>query len=183
VDLDERFMAGVAAWAESLRGQRRLAKARWVVDQAHLTLRFIGLTDPSQVPSLVVLVQTLAARSSFEVRASSLLAFPEPKRARVLGVALSEETGTLASLAAEAERAAVAMGWAPDPRADDFRPHITLARMKEPADVRTIVASHAESLVGRATGITLFESVLHREGAEYKPLARATLSACASRGG
>lgn len=58
-----------------------------------------------------------------------------------------------------------------------FRPHVTLARFRpgaDPAPVNRFLADHGRvALPGfRARGLTLFESVLSRDGARHDPLAQ-----------
>src|SRR4051812_20038389 len=114
-------MVDVAATGDALRGHRRLSRARWVArDAMHVTLRFLGETDASLVPALSDLVTKLGARLPLEVRATSLLAFPDAKKARVLTIGLEG----VDALARECEESAVALGFAPEERA--FRAHLTL---------------------------------------------------------
>jgi 2'-5' RNA ligase len=163
LDLDESFMVDVAAMGDALRGHRRLSGARWVKREAmHVTLRFLGETDASLLPSLSDVISRLGARLPLDVRATTLLAFPEEKRARVLTIALEG----IDALGRECEETVVALGYPPEKRA--FRAHLTLARFREPADVREVIAPLTIS--GCAISITLFESVLGKHGPTYTPV-------------
>lgn len=164
-DLDAAFLDASAALAERLRGGA-LSKARasWVARHAmHVTLRFYGegspprgaLVHPGGGPPVV--------------RARGLDAFPRTAKARVLFVAL-EDDGWLAGIARAAERIAVEAGFAPEPRA--FTPHLTLARFKEPIDVRAICAEPLVLPEAHITGITLYESKTLPSGPIYTALAR-----------
>jgi 2'-5' RNA ligase len=174
--LDDVFIAAAASLIESLRSEPELARGRWVASSAlHITLRFLGDTDESLVPALASLVAELgeAAHEPIDVWTRSLLAFPSERRAHVLGLRFEPNTVML-DLAERAERAAVALGFAPEAR--EFRPHLTLARIrKAPADLRRLVADRPLAIAGRVTSITLYKSELGSTGPTYAPLAQAVL--------
>ena len=101
LDLDDALLRSVVALIDELRGER-LPRARWVASTTlHVTLRFLGDTDEALVPTLSELVTTLGeeAPQSIEVRSTSLLAFPNARRARVLALHL-DEGGAVSDLAA-----------------------------------------------------------------------------------
>ena len=71
------------------------------------------------------------------------------------------------------------IGVGPDDRA--FTPHLTLARVREPADLRTeaLLAGFETRPLGtsRVDAITLFESRLSAKGPTYVPIHRTPLRA------
>jgi 2'-5' RNA ligase len=139
----------------------------------HVTTRFFGsVADPAPLAALVPrLAARLATRGHpFAVRATRVAAFPDLRRARVLVLAI-EDDGTLAGVAREAEAAAVALGFPPEERA--YRPHLTLARLKEASDVRNL--GEPVALEGRVVAFTLYESKTAREGPIYTALERSVL--------
>jgi RNA 2',3'-cyclic 3'-phosphodiesterase len=70
-------------------------------------------------------------------------AFPGASRARVVWAGLRADRAALAALAASVAAGARRAG-APSPEEDRrYRPHITLARLREPADVRPLTAELA----------------------------------------
>lgn len=173
LDLDEAFIGAVASLADSLHGRPDLPRARWVASSAmHVTLRFLGDTDEALVPSLGLLVANLGEVDAIDVRATSLLAFPNNRRAHVLGLQL-EGDGVLLGMAAQAESAVTALGFAPEQRT--FRPHLTLARLRNPADLRRLVVERPVEIVGRVTSVALYKSDLGPSGPTYTTLARAVL--------
>jgi 2'-5' RNA ligase len=177
LDFDERFLDTMAATGERLRGHRALSRARWVARPVmHATLRFFGDLDEARIASLASALPSIVAGvdTGVRVRATSLDAFPRPRRAHVLVVALADEpAGTLAELARRADVEAVALGLAADERA--FRAHLTLARLKTPADVRDVVRDTTLDASGAVTAVTLYASELGPNGPTYTPLARAPL--------
>lgn len=167
-DLEASFLDEAARLSDALRERQGRRKLRWSARETmHVTARFFGsVEDPAP---LVALVPRLV-RPSPIVRATRVDAFPDLRRARVLVVAL-EDDGTLAEVAREAERAAVALGFTPEERA--YKPHLTLARAREPVDARDLGGPVA--FEGRAVAITLYESKTTREGPIYTPVATSKL--------
>lgn len=179
LDVDAALVDAASSAAESLRAI--LPRARWTRrDLLHVTTRFLGDTDEALVPALCEGAVAIGARrgsrggGGLEVRATSLVAFPDARRARVLALSLSDPSGALGAIAEDCEALAVSLGFEPEARA--FHAHLTLARMREATDVR----AHLEELsaVGLVTALTLYRSELG-EGPDgsplYAPLARAPL--------
>jgi RNA 2',3'-cyclic 3'-phosphodiesterase len=175
LDLEEGLLRQTLALMDELRIER-LPRARWCAEHAlHVTLRFLGDTDEALVPALSEVVSTLGAHAlaPVEIRSTSLLAFPNAKRAHVLALHL-EDGGALATLAAIAEQEVTALGFRAEERR--FRPHLTLARFREPADLRRVFASrHAPMRGGRLVAIALYKSDLGGPAPVHTPLARHAL--------
>ena len=172
LDLEDTFRRDALALIDELRGER-LPRVRWVTHATmHVTLRFLGDTDEALVPALTELVMRLGETlpGAIEVRSTSLLAFPNAKRARVLALHL-EDGGVTTQLAAAVEREVTALGLPPEERS--FRPHLTLGRLREPADLRRLFAARPAPMAGGRLGaLTLYESELGAETAVHTPLAR-----------
>lgn len=157
--------------------------------QLHLTLKFVGHVAEEQVPEFAAVVAEQAALTP-EIGATlaGVTAFPSPRRAGVIAVLFEEPTGTLADLAARVEDATERLGVARERRA--FRAHATLARLRHPSDVRTLLADataarrdlHDEL---RFTELRLYRSTLSPRGSMYETLARSgfTRQAAAARTG
>jgi len=175
LDLEDSFRRDALALIDELRGER-LPRVRWVTHATmHVTLRFLGDTDEALVPALTELVMRLGEglEGAIELRSTSLMAFPNARRAHVLALHL-EDDGTIAELAAAAERGVTALGLPPEKRT--FRPHLTLGRMREPVDLRRLFAARAAPLAGgRLDSLTLYKSDLGKEAAVHTPLARFAL--------
>lgn len=174
LDLDERFLRQVRDRIDALRSSP-LSHARWVSPHTlHVTLRFLGPTDETLVSALAACVAELGAAvpSPIEVDAAGWVAFPSARRAHVLALDLSAGAG-LKNLATGAELAATKLGFAPEGR--PFRPHLTVARFRRPADVRALAEGTSEPLArGSLVALTLYASDLGREGPVHTALARHT---------
>jgi len=172
LDLDASFRRDALALIDELRGER-WPRMRWVTPTTmHVTLRFLGDTDEGLVPALAELVTRLgeAAPRGIEVRSTSLLAFPNARRARVLVLHL-DDGGVISELARIAERDVTALGFRPEERS--FRPHLTLGRLREPADLRRLFATRPAPMAGgRLAAVTLYKSELGAEAVVHTSLAR-----------
>ncbi len=177
LDPDESFLGATTRLMDELRAAGPMPHARWVSPLTlHVTLRFLGATDEAQVPALVEIARALASEwpSAVPVHRTSLLAFPDARRAHVLSLAI-DDGGTTAALAARAEDAVVALGFRREARA--FRPHLTVARFRKPSDLRALLRSPPSiEVTGRLDALTFYESQLGREGAVHTPLARHVLA-------
>lgn len=114
----------------------RLSGAKWVRPQAaHLTLSFLGEVEGRRV-SLVkdACRQVAADHVASAVGLGELGAFPQIGRARTLVVELDRACSTLKSIAEDLSSHLRRLGFVCDPK--PFRPHLTLARLREPVDLR-----------------------------------------------
>lgn len=162
-----------------LRG--RLPGARWIEPaNMHLTLRFIGDVDEGAAADIDTALAAIAA-PAFELSVTGLGQFNRGKLAHALwaGVAATEP---LARLQGKAESALVReAGLKPEGR--KFKPHITLARLKNtPAGVvENYIAQMGpvRSEPFAVTAFTLFSSQLTKAGAAYTAERRYRLTGAA----
>jgi RNA 2',3'-cyclic 3'-phosphodiesterase len=109
-------------------------------DDLHLTLRFLGDVQPSQLPVLRRrLAATVARNPRCRAPLASVAAWP-PGAPRLL-VAEFDGPPALHALADELEQAMREIGFAPERR--PFRPHVTLHRCRPPADGAAVAAAIA----------------------------------------
>lgn len=116
---------------------------RWTGRDAwHLTLAFLGEVDGKVASALARRLERAAARyPALTLRVEGAGAFPAPARARVLWSGVRGDEDTLAALAASVGAAAARAGAPPASEGRRYQPHLTLARCRAPADVRTLVAT------------------------------------------
>jgi 2'-5' RNA ligase len=159
---------------------RRVAAVRWTdPEQAHLTLQFLGATDPARVPDLRAALAGVAtgARPS-TLRTAGLGVFPSPARARVVWLGLVGQTDQLAALQAAVVAATGRLGFAAETRA--FRPHLTLGRLRDEAtnDERAAVGQAVQTVAPPPAAawtvdeLALMVSTLSRAGAVYHAAGR-----------
>lgn len=158
--------------------RRDVPRASWLrPDAMHLTLSFLGETDPELLPRLHrELAGACAAGAPLALRLHDVGAFPPRGKARVLWTGLAapggEPCAALAALRSEVGRA-VFRAASVEPDARPFHPHVTLARCRQPWPrdaVESFRASFGEPPAATFTVRqgTLFESELHPAGARYR---------------
>ena len=181
----------VKEWAARVRAsvERRQPVAarglRWVAPaQMHLTLRFLGETDPSVASSLSTEVGRGIRVAPFAMRVGSLAWLPPRGRPRVLVADIGEGRTELATLKVAADdlvRRVTSL--APEDR--PFSAHVTLARVRE--DLATLVDRERDAaiaacgpvpgLVSSIDRVVLYQSELSPRGPTYTALSTARLDA------
>jgi RNA 2',3'-cyclic 3'-phosphodiesterase len=118
---------------------------RWAGHEAwHLTLAFLGEVSENTATALAPRLERAAGRHpclSLSFGAGG--AFPTSGRARVLWAGIDGDRAALTALAGSVAAGARRAGAGPPDEGRKFRPHITLARCRQPADVKALVASLA----------------------------------------
>jgi RNA 2',3'-cyclic 3'-phosphodiesterase len=114
---------------------------RWTGREAwHLTLAFLGEVDETVIGRLTPRLARAAARHpQLMLSLGGAGAFPSAPRARVLWTGVRGDQRGLALLAQSVSAGARRAGAAPAGEGRGFRPHLTLARCRAPADVRPLV--------------------------------------------
>ena len=110
---------------------RPLANINWSpAANLHITTKFIGQWPEERLPELNRALGAIGGRAPIAIRVAGVGFFPNPKSPRVFwgGVEASTE---LSRLAGDIDQALDKLGVAPETRA--YSPHLTLARIKEPA--------------------------------------------------
>lgn len=141
---------------------------RWTGRDAwHLTLAFLGEVTETASAKLMPRLERAAARHPWlSLSLSGAGAFPAASQARVLWTGVQGDRRALGALADSVAAGARRAGVLPAEEGRRFRPHLTLARCREPVDVRSLVAS-LSGLAGTpwtAQEIYLIRSHLPRTG-------------------
>lgn len=143
----------------------------WVDEgRLHLTLKFLGAQPETVLGPLSDAITDVASRHrTFRMRMAEIGAFPNFRRARVVWIGVDREP-RLEFLHHDVELACERLGFELEGR--PFRPHLTLARVKERTDVDELrqlsragkkLRFEAESVV---RSIDLMRSNLDRASAE-----------------
>ena len=143
--------------------------ARWQQpDQMHLTLRFIGDVDGRAADDARA-AMSKTKTAPFDLQLEGVGHFGEGRRIRALWVAVAQNTG-LVALQRKVERALVGAGFAPESR--KFRPHVTVARMRQANHERVaqFLALHAlfRSDIWHVDAFHLYSSQLSPNGSLYQ---------------
>jgi RNA 2',3'-cyclic 3'-phosphodiesterase len=145
-------------------------------DQMHLTLAFLGEVPQAFVDSATQRLGPAAARfRRFEARLGGLGAFPDAKRARIVWVGVGQGRDELCALQAGVVAALRTVGFRPESR--PFSPHLTIGRVKIPADLGPALQARFESETFTVGRVVLFRSVLQPAGPIYSVLSEFPLSA------
>ncbi|WP_129633489.1 RNA 2',3'-cyclic phosphodiesterase [Candidatus Oscillochloris fontis] len=140
LDLPSPVRATLAATQTRLR--RSDLAVRWAaVEGMHLTLQFLGESDPSLVPALLAGLAAIPP-PAFHLQLAGLGVFPTPQRPRVVWVGLNGDLAALHDLHAQVLAATRPLGFLPEART--FAPHLTLGRVRpEPTTSQLQAITHA----------------------------------------
>lgn len=144
--------------------------ARWQQpEQVHLTLRFIGNVDGGMFDDVRYALARAGNGDAFDLQLSGVGNFGEGRRARAIWVGLLE-SAPLTALQARIESVLVRAGLEPEQR--KFKPHVTLARLKNPDmdRVRRFLSENAmfRSEPFRVDAFHLYSSQLSHNGSIYR---------------
>jgi len=174
LDLPETVVEALVAWrAPLLRADELRAVPR---ASLHVTLAFLGWKDEQAIAPLAELVEGCAAGSG----GVAGLALGEPlwlprRRPRVLAVALEDRHGQLAALQARLVARLSDGGWH-EPEARPYLPHVTVARVRGGAQVRSGELPAMPELAFDGAAVVLYRSHLSSSGSRYEPLALGRLA-------
>lgn len=176
----------VAERAAALAGELRqcaarlapLARITWIpADRLHLTIRFIGSVDAERAGAIQAAMSPPLDTASFELGFAGVGAFPSSGRPQVLWAGVSAGEPGLRRLEEEVTARLVPLGIPAERR--PFRPHLTLARVREASGLRgaALFAGIEQASLGttHCEAITLYESRLSPAGPTYVPLRRTPL--------
>ncbi len=135
-------------------------------DNWHITLRFLDVVDRVTYERFLGALDR-PSETSFPIGLEGFGAFPRPAKATVFWAGVGRGATEVARLNEEAEEAALAAGLAPEER--PFHPHLTLSRIRPPADVRDLMAEDL-SFSWRCERLVAYRSHLGRGPARYEPL-------------
>ena len=178
IELPEQVRSVLNQLQNNLR-RSKAASVKWAGPEGiHLTLKFLGNVDASEMPKLKeALSGAVGGIAPFKLELSNPGAFPNIHAPRVVWVGVGGEMETLQTLHNNVERELAPLGFSPEERS--FSPHLTLGRMREgsTADDRRCLGGAVASLkVGEKPtfevgALSLMRSTLTPRGAIYSCLA------------
>ena len=154
------------------------ARLTWLTaNRLHITIRFIGEVDDVRAAAIVAALQVPLDVQPFDLTLAGTGAFPKSGPPRVVWTGIEQGRDDL--IAVEREVSSRLTAFAIPREGRPYSPHLTLARVREAAGLRS--ASLLEGLQDRSLGttridaITLFQSRLSPKGPTYVPLVRTSL--------
>ena len=132
----------------------------------HITLRFLDTVDRVTYERFLSGLDPVA-ETAFPLALDGFGAFPNARKATVFWADVGRGAAQLAILNEQAEEAALGAGLVPEER--PFHPHLTLSRIRPPADVRSLVDEEV-SLSWRCERLVTYRSHLGRGAARYEAL-------------
>ena len=182
IELPDRLTASLADPLRDLEGIDGVSTVD--PDGAHLTLSFLGETDPARVPALERALETAVAAAGsepFSVTFEGVGAFPRRAFPRVVWVGVSTGGEELSRMQAAIDEALTSGGFEPSSH-DEFIPHVTLARVRD-REAHGVVRSFledADPFVGTMTvdRIAVIESTVTPSGSRYETVSTVRLGEC-----
>lgn len=157
------------------------ADIRWVdPDQIHLTLKFLGDVDDTELADVCQLVSGVAETAGpIQAECRGLGAFPNIDRPRTIWMGLRDASQQLELLQTRLEERFEQLGFPAEDR--KFVPHLTLGRVRrasrELASVTAYLHQHAASEMGALPieQLVVVSSQLSPRGPSYTVLSRSEL--------
>ncbi|MBW1809470.1 MAG: RNA 2',3'-cyclic phosphodiesterase [Deltaproteobacteria bacterium] len=108
------------------------AKIKWVAPKnIHMTLQFLSEVDVELLPLLAEELNGAFSKiTPFEVEINGIGAFPTPTKPRVIWAGITAGQSGLQALFDQVHRVTEPLGFEREKR--DFRPHVTLGRIRDP---------------------------------------------------
>jgi len=168
----------VLARVQRQLGEMNRAVKAVAADQQHVTLKFLGDTQPQRIADVArVLSDVILAHHAFCTRLFGVGAFPHAERPSVIWAGL-DEAETLCEIASDLEARLEEFGFAREGRA--FHPHLTLARIKRrpPAELFDSLDEYKTAEFGTVSieRVELIKSELSPDGPIYTRLAACDLA-------
>ena len=180
IDISDEAREAAAARIALLRARFPRLRVGWErPEKLHLTLKFLGDTDENRLHLLTdAVVKTAKQAAPFQLRLERCGVFPSEKRAKILWIGIDDpENGAKdlhALLETECERAGIAR------ETRDFKPHLTIARLREPQNSRLLAEEHLrtqfEPVGFEVSEIVIYESRLQPSDSVYSPISRHRLN-------
>ena len=155
------------------------AGVRWVkLQNVHLTVKFLGEIDASELPRIRQALQEAAASAGpFEMAVSGCGVFPSAGRVRVIWAGVESKDGGALACYQAIEDALAQVGVSREQRG--FSPHITLGRVREDrsgGSIRSAVdAASLPPQPQHVRELVLMESTLAPSGPTYTVVTTAAL--------
>jgi 2'-5' RNA ligase len=180
IELPVEIRQQIQSHIDVLRRLDEASSASWTrVDNAHLTVKFFGQVKVADITKISdALAKVVQEFVPFRISVGGVGVFPKPSNARVLWIGVNDETGELATLQRLMEDECARVGFEKEER--PFRPHLTIARIRQPGGARELANQHLElkfeTISLEVKELVLFRSELNPKGSKYTALAKQKLA-------
>ncbi len=181
IQLPQEIKGALSRIQEKLKSSG--ADVKWVAWQnIHLTLKFLGEIDDKKLDKVVYILEDIAKiKNPFPIRISSIGAFPNVNRPRVIWVGIDKGDSQTKEIARELEEKIAKVGIPSEDR--PYSSHITIGRVRSVLnrerlvqDLKTLIDKLGqENMEFFASSITIFKSTLTPKGPIYEVLKEANL--------
>lgn len=180
IDISEQARQKVSNYIEALRKEFSILRVGWEkAEKLHLTLKFLGDCDERQLRVLEKAAENTAKTffesentAKFKIQISDTGVFPSKRNARILWLGLYDQAGNLAKINKILETESEKEGFEKEKRS--FKPHLTIARIREPHKSGNLVEKHLENefepVEFEVSEIVIYESKLQPTGSIYRKL-------------
>jgi len=134
-------------------------------DNLHLTLAFLGETDPADLTALCIVLASVQT-VPFDLTLSGMLRFDRGKDG-IFGLR-ADGGSALSELAAQVRAILASEGFACDPK--PFVPHLTIARMCDATEDGVAAAAALPPILSHVTAFALMSSSRDNGALVYRPL-------------
>lgn len=188
IELSEEVRKEIGKFVKKL--QRRYWPVRWLaLENIHIALAFLGWMEPKIVSRITSHVsQAVSGIKLFEVKIRGIGCFPDEKRPRVVWLGLAGDLKSLVKLQKRVLGELREMGFKMEER--KFVPHLTLGRVKRGTRIGALrnLGDQISRMKVEEFGnkiwvnrVSLMESILRKEGPEYRELGRIGLTGCGEK--
>ena len=161
----------------------RRAKVTWIpADRMHLTIRFIGEVDDERASMVRQALEDPLAVAPFSLTLRGAGTFPKSGTPRVVWLGVTEGREPLLRVEREITARLTPLGIPEENRA--YSPHLTLARVRDPAGLTVrLLDGLTDHRIGTThiDAITLFQSKLSPKGPTYTALLHTPLGGSKDR--
>ena len=180
IEIPSDLRLTIVEYISRLRRDFPDVKASWGrEDNLHLTLKFLGNIPADRIAVISSAAEAVAQTCGpFKIDVGGCGAFPRPAKPNVLWVGIEDPEHKLQALHHVLEDRCHAAGFELD--ASAFHPHLTIARLRDPARSRSLAQAHQDrGFPVRSfcvSEIVVFKSEMLREGSRHTPLSHHRLS-------
>lgn len=172
-DIPDIFLEKISSVQDRLKGLD--ADVTWTkTGGIHITLKFLGDIEEGYIDKVAAVIEEASkGQTPFEISIKGSGAFPNLKNPRVVWIGVEDGANVLSKLHQGLDDRLKGLGFEPEER--EFRPHLTLGRVKGPRGKERLSAAVSELReieLGSFTvdRVILYKSELKPTGAVYTKL-------------